>query len=117
MTTKRFIDKCKTKFPDEPYDYSITKYESKEQYIRVLCTVHNNIMIVKPYGFLKSKGCSECRGIKYFDTDTWIESAKQVHGDVYDYSKVTYVNANTKVKIICRIHGKFKVRPWCHMNG
>lgn len=37
----------------------------------------------------------------------FIEKAKKVHGNKYDYSKVDYVNNRTKVCIICPEHGKF----------
>lgn len=46
----------------------------------------------------------------------FIERAKQIHGDKYDYSEVNYVNANTKVKIICPIHGEFLQTPSRHIN-
>jgi len=42
--------------------------------------------------------------------------AKEVHGDLYDYSKVKYVNARIKVCIICPIHGEFMTRPDEHIN-
>ena len=31
----------------------------------------------------------------------FINSAKSIYGDKYDYSKVIYKNASTKVEIIC----------------
>ena len=34
-------------------------------------------------------------------TEKFIDSAKKVHGDKYDYSKVVYVNSKTKIIIIC----------------
>ena len=39
--------------------------------------------------------------------ESFIEESKFVHGDKYDYSKVEYVNARTKVCIICPEHGEF----------
>lgn len=40
-----------------------------------------------------------------------------IHGDKYDYSKVNYVNAKTKVCIICPEHGEFWQRHSNHLNG
>ena len=40
--------------------------------------------------------------------------ARKVHGDKYDYSKVEYVDAHTKVTIICPKHGEFEQRPKHH---
>lgn len=34
----------------------------------------------------------------------------------YDYSKVEYINANTKVKIVCPEHGSFGQPPNGHLR-
>ena len=47
----------------------------------------------------------------------FIEKAKQIHGDKYDYSKVEYVNNRTKVCIICPEHGEFWQTPDNHLKG
>lgn len=46
----------------------------------------------------------------------FIEQAKTLHGDKYDYSKVEYVNTRTPVEIICRTHGSFTKRPNDHLT-
>lgn len=51
---------------------------------------------------------------KKLTQEEFIARAKQVHGDKYDYSKVEYVNSDTKVTIICPIHGVFKQTPYLH---
>lgn len=51
------------------------------------------------------------------DTKEFIERAKKIHGNKYDYSKVEYKNINTKVKIICPIHGEFEQLPKSHLDG
>jgi hypothetical protein len=50
-------------------------------------------------------------------TKEFIERAKKVHGDKYNYSKVEYKSSNTKVTIICPVHGEFQQRPADHLNG
>ena len=54
---------------------------------------------------------------KKVTTETFIEKAKAIHGDKYDYSLVDYKNAKTKVKIICPVHGVFEQTPNSHLNG
>ena len=54
---------------------------------------------------------------KSLTTEEFVERAKQVHDNNYDYSKVKYVNANTKVCIICKEHGEFWQIPSSHLNG
>jgi hypothetical protein len=51
------------------------------------------------------------------NTNKFIEKAKKIHGDKYDYSEVEYVNNQTKVCIICPIHGKFWQSPAMHLHG
>ena len=46
-------------------------------------------------------------------TFNFIDKAKKIHGDKYDYSKVEYINNSNKVCIICTIHGEF----WQTPNG
>ena len=36
--------------------------------------------------------------------EQFIEKAKKVHSDKYDYSKVEYIDSKTKVCIICPEH-------------
>ena len=48
---------------------------------------------------------------------SFIEKARKVHGDKYDYSKVEYVNSTTKICIICPEHGEFMIRPSDHINA
>lgn len=50
-------------------------------------------------------------------TDEFIKRAKCVHGNKYNYSNVTYINAITKVKIKCLIHGEFSQLPYIHLKG
>lgn len=54
---------------------------------------------------------------KKLTTDEFIRKAKEVHGDKYDYSKVEYINAKTKVLIICPVHGEFWQKPFQHLRG
>jgi len=47
----------------------------------------------------------------------FIEKAKNVHGDKFDYSLVVFRNYRTKVKIICKVHGEFICNPKDHCNN
>lgn len=40
-------------------------------------------------------------------TDDFINRARQVHGNEYNYERVNYVNSRIKVEIICLEHGSF----------
>lgn len=48
----------------------------------------------------------------------FIEVAKIVHGDKYDYSQVFYKNSKEKINIICKNgHGVFTQKPSAHQKG
>ncbi len=53
---------------------------------------------------------------KKYTTQEFIEKAKLIHGDRFDYNKVDYINSQTKVCIICPIHGEFWQYPGDHIN-
>ena len=55
--------------------------------------------------------------MNYIATERFIEKARKIHGDRYDYSKVDYVNNHTKVCIICPIHGEFWQTPSNHIHN
>jgi group I intron endonuclease len=46
-----------------------------------------------------------------------IAKFQESHGSTYDYTLVEYRNSNTKVKVICSVHGIFEVQPGHHVNG
>lgn len=49
--------------------------------------------------------------------ETFIQRAIDKHGCVYDYSKVIYTNIDTKIKIVCKLHGVFETTPYRHTKG
>lgn len=53
---------------------------------------------------------------KRLTTVVFINRAKSIYGDKYDYSKVEYKNSQTKVTIICPKHGEFKITPDNFLN-
>lgn len=54
---------------------------------------------------------------KRMTTAEFIDKAKTVHGDKYDYSLVEYKKTGTKVTIICPEHGEFHMTPNSHLVG
>jgi hypothetical protein len=49
--------------------------------------------------------------------EQFIEKAIKKHNGLYDYSLVKYINAITKVQIICPTHGIFEQQPNNHLFG
>lgn len=97
------------------YDYSKTEYVRRDKKVCIICPEHGEFWQM-PGNHLKGCGCPSCGGNKKGTLDSFIKRAKEIHGDKYDYSKVKYVNADTKVCIICPEHGEFWQKPTCHIN-
>ena len=52
------------------------------------------------------------------NTEIWIEKAKLIHKDNYDYKLVNYINSKSKIKIICKKSNHiFEQRPNDHLQG
>ena len=82
------------------YDYSKVEYANNKTKVCIICPEHGEFWQT-PSDHLNGKGCPQCARNVRCDKDTFIEKAKYIHNDRYDYSKVEYVNAHTKVCIIC----------------
>lgn len=120
MTTEEFIQKAKAVHGDK-YDYSKVEYVDNKSKIIIICSEHGEFS-QRPNDHLMGAGCPLCGRARSANSHTksresFIEQAKKVHGDKYDYSKVDYVNIGSKVCIICREHGEFWQVPYSHLKG
>jgi len=119
LTTNQFIAKAK-KVHGDRYDYSKVKYENSLKRVNVYCPEHG-LFEALPKSHLKGSGCPECgrlrMGCRSLTQEEFIERAYQAHGTRYDYSETKYIDAKTKVKILCPEHGAFKQTPSSHQQG
>ena len=121
MTTKDFIIKSQNLFGDK-YDYKKTHYVNKSTKVTIACPIHGD-WEQSPESHYKSTGCPKCaREDKHKDTvakcaEEFIDKAKMVHGNKYNYSKTIYKSAREKVTIICPEHGEFTQRVHAHLAG
>ena len=120
LTTKEFIKKAKDIHGDK-YDYSKVNYVNSYTKVCIICPEHGEFW-QDPHTHLSGCGCKECSKeyrsiIQSRGVDWFIEKARKVHCDKYDYSKVKYVNKDTKVCIICPEHGEFWQTPKSHSEG
>ena len=53
----------------------------------------------------------------YLTGKRFLEKAKKLHFDKYDYSLVNFIRSNRKVKILCPTHGSFDQTPNSHSSG
>lgn len=96
------------------YDYSKMQYQTQHQKVWIICPTHGEFEQT-PQNHLLGNGCKMCG--RTFDTAQFIERAKQLHGNIYDYSKQVYSNSQTELAIICPQHGLFSQTPNTHLQG
>ena len=113
--TSLFIERAK-KIHGDKYDYTAVSYKGCRVEVELICRIHGPFKQT-PVGHLNGKGCQDCGGTKKSTNAIFIERAQLVHGPRYDYSKVEYLNARTKVKLSCKYHGQFKQSPHGHLRG
>lgn len=118
LSNEEFIKKAKNIHGDR-YNYSMVVYQNARKKIRIICQKHG-VFLQSPIDHLQGCGCAKC-GIennsiaRTSTTDEFIEKARKVHGEKYDYSNVDYTNNSTKVCIICPKHGEFWQTPANHL--
>lgn len=115
-TQDKFIEEAKAIY-GEKYDYSLVEYVNSNTKVKIICNDCGHTFETRPKDFLRHHGCPYCYGNVKSNNEEFIEKAKIVHGDRYDYSLVEYVNSATKVKIICPEHGVFEQTPNSHLQG
>jgi hypothetical protein len=115
-TTEIFIEQAKM-IHGEKYDYSKVEYINYNSKLEIVCPVHGSFFQGIEKHIRRKQGCSECSQKKRHTNKSFIKKAKEIHKDLYDYSLVDYKNANTKIKIICKIHGTFEQLPTSHLSG
>jgi very-short-patch-repair endonuclease len=51
------------------------------------------------------------------NTEEFLEKARKIHGDKFDYSKVEYTRTSEPISIGCKKHGDFLQTPSSHLSG
>jgi len=113
--TYDFIQKA-IAFHGDKFDYSKTEYIHSNQTVIIICKKGNHEFLQTPYLHLRG-GCYICSSKKKMTNKSFLEKAKLIHGDKYDYSKLEVLHSQKNVIIICKIHGEFLQTPVNHLNG
>lgn len=120
LTTEEFIAKAKDIHGDT-YNYSLVEYKTAKTKVQIICNKHG-LFTQTPNGHLNNWGCRRCgfeamAGKCRRTKAQFVKQAQEIHGDLYDYSFVNYVNDHTKIIIGCSVHGKFEMAPTNHLYG
>lgn len=115
-----FLEKAQ-KIHNDFYDYSLAEYKNAKTKINITCPIHGMFSQL-PFHHTQGRGCKECGKLKSsskqsLSKDEFLEKAKLIHGDFYDYSNANYSNYRTSIVISCRNHGEFEQTPSNHLSG
>ena len=117
LTTESFIEKAKEKRTDIDFDYSKVHYLNTKTKVLIIDPVYGEFSVT-PSSFLGGSGHPARGGSMKLTNESFIEKAKEKRTDIdFDYSKVQYVNNNTKVLIIDPDYGEFSITPNKFLNG
>ena len=104
---EEFLDKVK----NPNYSFVNTIFINMQTPIEVECMLHGAFTILPTNMLYKKEGCKFC-GIekmsksKSLTKEEFIERAKKLYGEKYDYSLVDYKNNKTKIIVICKDCGE-----------
>jgi len=109
MTREEFIKKAQEAHGDK-YDYSKIPSELKaSDNVVIVCPIHGEFT-QNARTHYRGHGCPNCKAEKTrqfltLTTETFLKKYHDKFGDEYDTSLVDYKDFETKVKMICPIHG------------
>lgn len=113
------------KIIEEKYDYDLSLIDDEGRFraidkVKIICPKHGVITKQVRHLVNEKEGCPKCakqRDCKY-SVQEFIELARAVHGDKYDYSLIKEIETViTRVPIICPVHGKFNQEVRKHLEG
>lgn len=90
--------------------------------VKIICKAHGEF-VQTPASHVNGRGCTDCgyarvSKINSISQNEFIDKAKAVHGDKYDYSSVKYRGTSANIKIRCTDHDLwFEQTPNRHLNG
>lgn len=113
---EKSLQQIKKKHGDR-YDYSNLNFTNVNEKVEIICRIHGPFMQTLS-AHTGGDNCPQCVIEKgRLSLDEFIERAKKVHGEKYDYSKVVFTGVDKKITIICKKHGEFRQAPHSHLEG
>ena len=108
----------------EKFEFSLEEYENTGSKIILTCKKCGKTFKRKYNALLYNTICPHCNGTaKIQNTEWFVDKAKKIHGEKYDYTKAIYTKYDEKLIVIChnkddfgKEHGEFLVSPHAHIG-
>ena len=122
LSSNEYINKLKKQYPCSPYSFDNIVYKNNHTPIQLRCPTHGLFSTLPSSITEHLTECPICKKKRISESqaktnEQFIEEAKIVHNNKYDYTKTNYINAKTKVCIICPNHGEFWQFPNTHLHS
>ena len=119
---KPTLEAFSARFSDKMINLLEFEYKRATDAGKCLCERCGNVWYTTPMSLMKGSGCPRCakerRVMKRTSNiDEFIRKFQEKHGINYDFSESKYVNAITKMAVICPSHGKFFMTPNDLLSG
>jgi len=114
LDTYNFIKKAK-KIHGDRYDYSKVEYFNTDTPVIIICKEHGEFKQIPNFHINRKCNCPKCVNNISSNSFEFIEKSNKIHKNIYDYSKVNYINSSIPVEIICKKHGIFEQTPNIHI--
>lgn len=130
VTKEIFIERAKLHHGNK-FDYSKVEFINTKTKVCIICPIHGEFLQI-PETHMKGTGCPKCsveqrrlqimgKSYKYSSIEEkmqkFLQKAKEIHDDKYDYSKVSFKNFGDKIEIVCSKHGSFFQSAHHHLQG
>jgi very-short-patch-repair endonuclease/Zn finger protein HypA/HybF involved in hydrogenase expression len=118
ITQENFLNAVREKHGDK-WDVSNVQYVNKKQILGLSCPDCKDNFETTTEKLMDGFGCPRCEG-RIKDLRYFVEEAKKVHGDEYDYSEC-YLSHNKSGAIVlnnirCKHHGLYSTRANVHIQ-
>jgi len=103
------------------YSYGKTNFVRAANKVVITCPKHGDYeQIANTH--LSGSGCNRCALDKASNSLRWnnnifINRAREVHGNKYNYSLVDYQGANSNIIVICPLHGQYSQLASVHLRS
>ena len=114
-TQTQFLEELRGVWGDR-WDYSKVEYRGGTKPITLSCHIHGEFEQRAGKALRGQVGCKVCNG-NGITSEVFIQRARKVWGDRWDYSKTVYHKRTSPITVICRDHGEFQQDVYAHLSG
>jgi hypothetical protein len=116
LTQDEFIARARAKHGDK-YDYSQAVYMGNDMAVKIICPIHGSFEQRAYNHAWRGQGCRACNSSPLLTMDLFVARAREIHGNIYDYSRTSLQHTKARVTITCKYHGPFEQTPDNHLHS